>query len=61
MWQHFRGAGHLDEIQDINLRAWEIVKMLQGENTKLIILGDVQQKAYSFLGAMDDVFESAKN
>ena len=48
-----------DEAQDISYNAWEIIKLIKAEKTKLILVGDVLQRAYGFMGALPDVFESA--
>lgn len=51
----------VDEFQDTNIVAWEIIKRLIGDNTKLLFLGDPLQRIYGFIGALPNIMETVLN
>ena len=46
----------IDEAQDTNILAWQLIKPLLGSN-KVVLLGDDIQKIYGFLGAVPNLFD----
>ncbi len=44
----------LDEFQDTNIVAWQLIQCLISDSTKLLFLGDPLQRIYGFIGAMSD-------
>lgn len=51
----------VDEFQDTNCIAWELLKSIIGDNTQLVFLGDSLQRIYGFIGALPDIMNIAKN
>jgi DNA helicase-2/ATP-dependent DNA helicase PcrA len=51
----------VDEFQDTNLLSWQLLKLLIGDNTKLIFMGDSLQRIYGFIGAIDKIMDIAEN
>ena len=51
----------VDEFQDTNCIAWELLKKIINEKTQLVFLGDSLQRIYGFIGAIPDIMELAKN
>lgn len=49
----------VDEFQDTNIIAWELIKLLITEKTKLLFLGDSLQRIYGFIGAIPDIIKMA--
>lgn len=45
----------VDEFQDTNSIAWELLKYLISEKTQLLFLGDPLQRIYGFIGALPDI------
>lgn len=50
----------VDEFQDTNIIAWELLKILIVPSTKLLFLGDSLQRIYGFIGALENIMELAK-
>lgn len=50
----------VDEFQDTNCIAWELLKMLITEKTKLLFLGDPLQRIYGFIGALPNIMQTAQ-
>lgn len=51
----------VDEFQDTNCIAWELLKKIISEKTQLLFLGDSLQRIYGFIGAIPGIMELAKN
>lgn len=51
----------VDEFQDTNSIAWEIITTLTTNSTKLWLFGDSLQRIYGFIGAIEGLIERAKN
>lgn len=49
----------VDEFQDTNSIAWELLKQLISEKTQLLFLGDPLQRIYGFIGALPDIMNVA--
>ena len=49
----------VDEFQDTNIVAWELIQKLVGKNTKLLFLGDPLQRIYGFIGALPNIMDLA--
>lgn len=49
----------VDEFQDTNCIAWDLLKSLITEETKLIFLGDPLQRIYGFIGALPNIMNTA--
>ena len=49
----------VDEFQDTNCIAWELLKSLIGTETQLLFLGDSLQRIYGFIGALPDIMRVA--
>lgn len=45
----------VDEFQDTNCIAWELLKSVISERTQLLFLGDSLQRIYGFIGALPDI------
>lgn len=45
----------VDEFQDTNCIAWELLETIIAERTKLFFLGDPLQRIYGFIGALPDI------
>ena len=58
-YQHFFSLMIVDEFQDTNIIAWELIKLLITEETKLLFLGDSLQRIYGFIGAIPDIIKMA--
>ena len=58
-YQHFFSLMIVDEFQDTNIIAWELIKLLITEKTKLLFLGDSLQRIYGFIGAIPDIIKIA--
>lgn len=50
----------VDEFQDTNSLAWEIIKSLVSNTSKLWIFGDPLQRIYGFIGAIDNLMSIAQ-
>lgn len=50
----------VDEFQDTNCIAWELLKRIIKENTQLMFLGDSLQRIYGFIGALPNIMTLAK-
>jgi ATP-dependent exoDNAse (exonuclease V) beta subunit len=55
-WQNNLPAVLVDEFQDTNHRQQEIVAKLQGDTSRLFVVGDARQSIYRFRGADVTVF-----
>lgn len=51
----------VDEFQDTNCIAWELLKALISEKTQLLFLGDSLQRIYGFIGALPNIMSIAEN
>ncbi len=51
----------VDEFQDTNSIAWELLKSLIGETSQLLFLGDPLQRIYGFIGALPNIMTEAAN
>lgn len=49
----------VDEFQDTNSIAWELLKSLISENSQLLFLGDPLQRIYGFIGALPNIMAVA--
>ena len=49
----------VDEFQDTNSIAWELLKYLISEKTQLLFLGDPLQRIYGFIGALPNIMDIA--
>ncbi len=49
----------IDEFQDTNILAWELLEAIISDQTKLMFFGDPLQRIYGFIGALPDVMETA--
>lgn len=49
----------VDEFQDTNCIAWELLKALISDQTQLLFLGDSLQRIYGFIGALPDIMSKA--
>lgn len=49
----------VDEFQDTNCIAWNLLESLISEETKLIFLGDPLQRIYGFIGALPGIMDIA--
>jgi len=47
----------VDEVQDLSPVQWLIIKLLLAENANVLLLGDIRQSIYRFLGASVEVTE----
>lgn len=50
----------VDEFQDTNSLAWEIIKNLVTDKSKLWLFGDFLQRIYGFIGAIEDLMSIAQ-
>ncbi len=50
----------VDEFQDTNCIAWELLQNLIGDNTHVLLLGDPLQRIYGFIGAVPNIMDSAR-
>lgn len=50
----------VDEFQDTNCIAWELLKRIISEQTQLVFLGDSLQRIYGFIGAIPGIMALAK-
>ena len=60
-YQNFYPLIIVDEFQDTNIIAWELLKILITSATKLLFLGDSLQRIYGFIGALENIMLIAKN
>jgi len=55
----------VDEFQDTNILQWSLLQNLAGKNNEkqnpLFVFGDRNQKIYEFIGAMEEIIDSAKS
>ena len=51
----------VDEFQDTNSLAWEIIKTLISPESKLWFFGDPLQRIYGFIGAINNLMDQAKD
>ncbi|MDD7512084.1 MAG: ATP-dependent helicase [Peptostreptococcaceae bacterium] len=51
----------VDEFQDTNCVAWELLKALISDKTQLLFLGDSLQRIYGFIGAVPNIMSIAEN
>lgn len=51
----------VDEFQDTNCIAWELLKSIISEQTQLLFLGDSLQRIYGFIGALPDIMSKVIN
>lgn len=49
----------VDEFQDTNCIAWQLLELLISTETKLIFLGDPLQRIYGFIGALPNIMDVA--
>ena len=49
----------VDEFQDTNCIAWNLIEQIINENTKLLFLGDPLQRIYGFIGALPSLMDDA--
>ncbi|MBR5407279.1 MAG: ATP-dependent helicase [Lachnospiraceae bacterium] len=56
-WQEKYRYILVDEFQDIDLRQYEVLKLLSGDNGNLFCVGDDDQSIYSFRGACPGVMK----
>ena len=49
----------VDEFQDTNCIAWNLIEQIMGDNTKLLFLGDPLQRIYGFIGALPSLMDDA--
>ena len=49
----------VDEFQDTNCIAWNLIDQLINDNTKLLFLGDPLQRIYGFIGALPSLMDDA--
>lgn len=49
----------VDEFQDTNIVAWQLIQCLISDSTKLLFLGDPLQRIYGFIGAIPNIMELA--
>lgn len=50
----------VDEFQDTNCVAWELLKRIICEKTQILFLGDSLQRIYGFIGAVPEIMEIAR-
>lgn len=50
----------VDEFQDTNRIAWNLLKCVIGNDTHLVFLGDSLQRIYGFIGALPNIMDIAK-
>lgn len=58
-YQHYYPLIIVDEFQDTNSIAWELLKQLISNNTQLLFLGDPLQRIYGFIGALPNIMSVA--
>lgn len=51
----------VDEFQDTNAIAWELLKVVISDKTQLLFLGDSLQRIYGFIGALPNIMNIAKD
>lgn len=51
----------VDEFQDTNCIAWELLKALISEKSQLLFLGDSLQRIYGFIGALPNIMSIAEH
>ncbi len=49
----------VDEFQDTNILSWTLLKLLIGDNTDVILMGDPLQRIYGFIGAIPNLMSKA--
>lgn len=49
----------VDEFQDTNCIAWELLQAIISDHTQLLFLGDPLQRIYGFIGASPDIMPTA--
>ena len=50
----------VDEFQDTNCVAWELLKRIISDKTQILFLGDSLQRIYGFIGAVPAIMENAR-
>ncbi|SFU57303.1 UvrD-helicase domain-containing protein [Butyrivibrio sp. M55] len=60
-YQRFYPLIVIDEFQDTNCIAWNLLQNLIGEGTQVLLLGDPLQRIYGFIGAVPNIMDLAKN
>lgn len=58
-YQHYYPLIIVDEFQDTNSIAWELLNQLISEQTQLLFLGDPLQRIYGFIGAIPNIMNIA--
>lgn len=48
----------VDEFQDTNCIAWELLKSIISDQTQLLFLGDPLQRIYGFIGALPNIMST---
>lgn len=51
----------VDEFQDTNCIAWNLLQDIISKYTQLVFLGDPLQRIYGFIGALPDIMTTAEN
>ena len=49
----------VDEFQDTNCIAWNLIEQVISDNTKMLFLGDPLQRIYGFIGALPSLMDDA--
>lgn len=60
-YQNYYPVIVVDEFQDTNYIAWELIHRIINDRTHLLFLGDSLQRIYGFIGAVPDIMEIARN
>ena len=50
----------VDEFQDTNCIAWNLIEQIINDDTKLLFLGDPLQRIYGFIGALPSLMDDAE-
>lgn len=58
-YQHYYPLIIVDEFQDTNSIAWDLLKQLISNKTQLLFLGDPLQRIYGFIGALPNIMSVA--
>ena len=59
-YQNYFSLIIVDEFQDTNSIAWEMLKLIISDNTKTLFLGDSLQRIYGFIGALPNIMSMAQ-
>ena len=59
-YQNYYPLVVVDEFQDTNFAAWELLKRIIGEGTQILFLGDSLQRIYGFIGAVPNILDIAR-